>query len=774
MIVPRALTRFGLLLMVGWAPQVASLKKNPIRKVINLLQQMAIKVEEEEKAETEMYDKFMCYCDTGKAELGKAVKDAQTKIPQLESSIDETSSAIARLNYDLKKHKKDRNQGTAAAKEGAAIRSKELATFTKESTEYKANIAALTKAIKAVEKGMAGSSLLQTDASDFQRLRHLAIDGLIDDSQRDVLVSFLSQGSSDSEGDGVDISDESSYTPAYQARSGEVSGALRELKEGLTKSLATATAQETKASQDFKAMQAARQKEIAALTRAIEFKTQQVGDLVVKLAEMKQDYTETSKSLKINSKFLADLLKGCDAKRTEWILRQKLRNEEKSAIADTIKILNDDDARELFKKTLPGPTLLLQIQVSAADVRDEALRILDGARLAGGGEPLQLDLLALAIRGKKVGFEKVLKMIDGMVVLLKKEQVTDDLHKTYCETTLETTEQGLTVAKQAVNDRQKAIDKQSTAAKVLAGEIEALIKGIKDLDKQVQVATQQRKSENAEFSAKRATNSAAKELLELAKKRLAEFYAQKSKAKALLAQTSSSDNFEQAMSFLQLEEEDEDEEQEEQEEQDKPGYATFGKGGTTPPPPESFEGYKKKDGMKKGVVGLMDMLIYDVSQQLAEMEKQEKKAQMDYEKFMKDSEKKRREDAKRISKKEGVKASLEQEIIQLGMKKASEVKLRDATAKFLANLHGECDWELKNYQKRKVRRNGEIESLQKAKAVLNQDSTDWMAQNRPGQLTADLKAKAAATGQTYITRKSSTFLQIGLREQRLALRSETL
>merc|ERR1719262_1334913 len=43
------------------------------------------------------------------------------------------------------------------------------------------------------------------------------------------------------------------------------------------------------------------------------------------------------------------------------------------------------------------------------------------------------DLIMLAIRGKTVGFEKVIALIDTMVETLKKEQLDDDHKKEYCE-----------------------------------------------------------------------------------------------------------------------------------------------------------------------------------------------------------------------------------------------------------------------------------------------------------------------------------------------------
>ena len=47
------------------------------------------------------------------------------------------------------------------------------------------------------------------------------------------------------------------------------------------------------------------------------------------------------------------------------------------------------------------------------------------------GRP-ELDFIALAIQGKKIGFEKVIGMIDEMVVTLKTEQNDDEHKKEYC------------------------------------------------------------------------------------------------------------------------------------------------------------------------------------------------------------------------------------------------------------------------------------------------------------------------------------------------------
>merc|ERR1712232_1258192 len=134
---------------------------------------------------------------------------------------------------------------------------------------------------------------------------------------------------------------------------------------------------------------------------------------------MAEDLDDTKKALAEDSKFLGDLDNMCAAKKKEWAERQKLRQEELLAIADTIKILNDDDALELFKKTLPSASLL-QIQVTNKEVLHGATHALKTLK-----DP-RLEFIALALRGKKVDMSKVIKMMDDMVDLLTEEQKSDD------------------------------------------------------------------------------------------------------------------------------------------------------------------------------------------------------------------------------------------------------------------------------------------------------------------------------------------------------------
>merc|ERR1712151_75439 len=115
---------------------------------------------------------------------------------------------------------------------------------------------------------------------------------------------------------------------------------------------------------DYDALMAAKAKEIATNTRAIETKTERLGKTNVDIVNLKEELDDTAKSLKADRKFLANLGSSCDKKAAEWEQRSSTRTEELAALAETIRLLNDDDALDLFKKTLPSPSLI-QVQLSA-------------------------------------------------------------------------------------------------------------------------------------------------------------------------------------------------------------------------------------------------------------------------------------------------------------------------------------------------------------------------------------------------------------------------
>merc|ERR1719301_104839 len=577
-----------------------------------------------------------------------------------------------------------------------AMRTKEGAAFAKESGTDQSNLDALTKALAAIEKGMAGG-FLQTSAA--QVLRKLSVSATMVDMDRNTLVSFLS-GSQD-EG----------YAPA----SAEIVGILKQLKDEMEKDIAEEAAAESSAQQSYEELMAAKKQEVDTLTAEIETKMTRAGELGVEIATMKNDLEDTQEALIEDTKFLADLKKTCALREKEWEVICKTRKEELIALQEVIKILTDDDALELFKKTLPSASSFMQIQETARSVRERAREILKQQKKGS----YQLDFLELTLTGKKVSFDKVIKMIDEMTEVLKKEQIEDDEKKEYCEEQFDITEDKKKELELDIGDKEKAIDETNEGLKTVAEEIKALEESVAALDKSVALATAGRKKEHAEFQILRANNNAAKELILFAKNRMQKFYNPKLykpppkrelteeeritlNMGGTLAPTNPPGGIAgTGISFVQV--------------HDVTDQNT--KAAPPPPPEASFGGAKTEES--GGVLAMMDMLVSDLDKEMTAADLEEKDAQKDYEQAMSDAADKRAGDTKDLTDKQAAKASMETELqAHTDAKKASETELK-ATNDYIQTLHNDCDFLLEYYAERKEARASEIDAIGKAKAVLS-------------------------------------------------------
>merc|ERR1712151_234827 len=116
---------------------------------------------------------------------------------------------------------------------------------------------------------------------------------------------------------------------------------------------------------------------------------------------------------------------------------------------------------------------------------------------------------------------------------------------------------------------------------------------------------------------------------------------------------------------------------------------------------------------------MVDLLIKDLDKDMTEAETAEKLAQADYEEMMATSSDKRKADSKSLNEKVAAKAELEGALEDHKDKKMDATKELMATMKYIQQLHGECDFLIKYFGVRKEARDSEIDSLNKAKAVLS-------------------------------------------------------
>jgi hypothetical protein len=488
----------------------------------------------------------------------------------------------------------------------------------------------------------------------------------------------------------------------------------------MDKDLNGAVSEEEAAQKSFEGMKAAKESEIAAASEAIEAKTVRSGELAVLVTTTADDIEDTTAEMDDTNAFLANLGSQCATKKKEWAERQQVRSEEVAAISEAIKVLNDDDALDLFKKTMSlgqmdGAMGFLQ-KKSTLSVALEARSMVSALLKKGGAHAAQLMLLESSLKSKKVDFSKVLEQIDGMVDVLKKEQADDDSQKDFCNADLAKAEDEKSETESAIETSTAAISEMTASSASLADEIKTLNAEVVALDKAVAEATEQRKAEHAEFLQFQTENNAAVQLIEKAKNHLFKFYRPNLHKEApkreltdeekILAASGRSDMIAtdapvmiagttQAV-FVQLKDD-----------------------AAPPPPPDTWGAYQKKDGKSNGVISLMEMLVKDLQTGITESKHDEETAQKDYERLMSESQASREKSAESITTKEAAKADLDSKVVSTKEKKASEEAELMNIEGYLAQLHADCDFLMENYDVRKAARVNEKEGLVNAKSVLS-------------------------------------------------------
>jgi len=673
---------------------------NPIRKVVTMLQSMSDKVLADGERETKLHEKFMCYCKSANGGLDAGISEAAAKIPQLESSIEEGTGKKAQFASDIQGHKTDRDSAKSAVAEATEIRAKEKAAFDKEKDEDSTDLAATQRASKALMGGMGGAFLQSPTAGVLRRLVSNKED--MNSADREDVLSFLSADSDNGEGDPGSM---------------QIIGILNTMADEMSKEIAEAEDEEAKAISDFQSLVGAKKKEINALSKMIEQKLQRVGDLAVEITQNKNDLAETKDVLAEDSKFAGDLKASCSTKEDEWDVVVQTRQEEVTALAETVKILNDDDALEMFKKTLPGAgaASFMQIQVTSAEMRSSALDVLRSSNTNHPG----IDVIMLALGGKTEGFKKVIGYVDKLVAQLNTEQKDDDDKKVYCATEFDVADDKKKSTEHDISDIDTAVAKAEEAIAGLGEDIASLTDGIKALDASVTQSTEQRKQENSDYTELMANDNTAKQVIEFAKNRLNKFYNPKLyKAPAprelteeqritlsmggTLAPTAAPGGIAGTgigASFLQM--------------------SARSRKAAPPPPPESFGAYAKKSEESGGVLQMMDLLVKDLEKEMAGAGVDEKNAQADYEKFLADAAAKRAKDSKLVGEKEGAKAEAQASLEGFTEDKVAATKELGATVDYIQSLHHDCDFLVKFFGLRKQARDSELDALTKSKAVLS-------------------------------------------------------
>jgi len=296
-----------------------------------------------------------------------------------------------------------------------------------------------------------------------------------------------------------------------------------------------------------------------------------------------------------------------------------------------------------------------------------------GQKVSMLGSP-RMQLSTLAVSVSLDSFKKIKEAMDKMTADLKAEQEEEVKFKSYCAKELNLNEKETFEKTDQKEDLETQIAKLDKLIEKLAKDIAAAKAQIAETETGILKASQVREGENAEFQTTVADQRATQDILNKALGKLQAFY--KSAKGGALVQRSAQE------------------------------------------PPVKFNTMKSNAGASP-VIGMIQQIIEDSKALESEAVAGEAEAQSSYETFVKDSNAVIKDLSNSVSAKMKSKAKAKEDNEQAKSDLDSTNGELESLALTEGDLHGECDWVLKNFEARQKARLEEMEAIGQAKGILS-------------------------------------------------------
>jgi hypothetical protein len=668
-----------------------SLKERPVMKVIRLLEDMKAELSKEMEDDKAVYEQLSCWCKAGDKDKTSAIEMGEQLAAQLESSLSEAAAKVMELKTKRKSTWDEIQADHKALTEATEIRHKEAAAFHGEEKDLLMAAQSCKQAVVVLSKHNPTLAQIKSMARTLQvaRVQELLLstsDAGMSRMRQDSLKEFL---------EGAEKASSFLAIPGFQSyapQSGQIFGILKQMQEQFEASLSEAQKTEMQAVEEFNALRSAKQEEIKAGEEKLVQTDADLAGLGEKAAEETKELEDVQAQVALDQEFLGNLRKKCSESDAEMEARTKSRLEEMSAVEDTIKILNDDEAFANFDKTVNS-----FIQVSAVTVNEETsetsaetaakrntVSILLQKLASRTGAP-QLALLAASVQLD--AFTKVKAEIDKMVVELKKQQTDEVAHRDWCVKELNSNNRSMEEGyekKESLEMKKADLTKEIQELTAKIAENEA---SMAETQKQMVKAGETREAENGDFQQTVIDQRLTQQILQKALGRMKQVYA--------LYQSG--------------------------DESEGPGAPHVQTSATKTDPgngPARFTKYEQKAGGSR-VVSMIEEVIADSKKTEEEAIRSEEDGQAAYEELMKESNKaltKMLESKMNLSE---AKAKAEGSLALTESDQKANFQTLEGLNSVSGDLHHSCDFVLQNFDARQTARAAEIEALGEAKAILS-------------------------------------------------------
>mmetsp|Transcript_948 Transcript_948/g.2068 ORF Transcript_948/g.2068 Transcript_948/m.2068 type:complete len:663 (+) Transcript_948:88-2076(+) len=650
---------------------VSGTQLRPVAKVKKLLSDMREQLDSEQKEDDASKEKMDCWCNSNGDAKEQAIAIAGKQMDSLTATIGDRTAFSAKMKADIAALDEDVESNKAALERATAIRDEEAAKFHAEERDLLQSIDALKNAVVVLGKHNSGASMMSVQAVLRTALAgHSDIMRDIDSRNGRAITSLLQI-------------QQPAHFDSYAPQSGQIFGILNEMKEQFEKNLAAARTSELAAKENYAQLKSSKEEEISAAQDSISEKESDLADSNEDLANAKSDLEDTTEAQSADTAFLGELRAKCSASEEEYQERKKTRADESGAVAEALSILDSPETFKLFGETTTQKSLETQrqgfLQLGSARsherrIRDQGIRLL--SRIAERTK--SPSLIALSASARLDTFEKVIAAIDKMIVELKQQNADEIAKRDWCTDELNFNEKALSRGAQSKSYLETKLEQLGATIKTLSREVDAATAEIAASKVQLQRAGEDRNGENNEFQATVADQRATQAVLTKVVQRLRQYY----EKTELMQQPDTTP------------------------------------GAQSEAPPPAYKTFKQNSGGNK-VVAMIEDIVAESQRLENEAVQAEKDAQAAYEDFVQRTNNEVAALQSLIAEKSDQRAAAKEDEQQAEADHKSNEAELDRLTQYKADVHGQCDFVLENFEIRQESRTNEINSLQEAKAIFS-------------------------------------------------------
>jgi len=663
-------------LMAGVLPCEARVATDatPLGKVIQMLDDMAVKGQAEKNAEEVKYAAFATWCAGTTQSKTKEIADGAATMEMQSATIQKAEARIRSLTARVFELDEDVSRWNTDKKSASTVRSMEKEDYTTTANDYSESLDALGEAIALLKKqtsDRAQADLIQTVAK--VHALHL-----VPIKTKKALSAFLQQAQD------PELAYAAPEANAYESQSGGVIEMLEKLKVEFATKKSDLDKEELNAHHAFEQI-------TQMLSDNIENAEHEISKKKKGTAETQQLKAETTGNLKATTadkaedvKYKGKLVSLCALKKSDFESRQKLRAGEIAALKQAVEIMQSQGVKGAGDKHLPT---LMQFQrerrmslaqLRSADYNPMQRRI--SMFLADRAKSIDSRLLSLVSQRVAADpFTKVKKMIKDLISKLMEESTSETEHKGWCDTELTTNKQTRDFKSSEITKLNADIEDLTAGISQLSQDIEDLHSGVSELDAAMAKATSERTDSKATNTATIAESKGAQAGVTSAVAVLKDYYAKSAQATALTQKSA----------------------------------------GPADDAPETFDApYKGQLPEGGSVVDFLEVILSDFVRLEAETASSEAMEADNYKTYMHESQMDKALKENEIGHKENTKVNKESDLHSSSRELKSTQEQLDKAVNYYEKLKPTCVDSGITYGERVKRREAEIQSLQEALKIL--------------------------------------------------------